>query len=104
MRCTCCVCPVYRYALYQLYKSSVSVKGGNRLNQYLNHAGNVRVCYAGMEKWVQIPFTHKYTNTHTHMHTLVFPYSAEHAPPPPASAHAFMCVGMYVCVCVYTQA
>jgi hypothetical protein len=39
-----------RYALYQLYKASQSAKGGQRLAQYLNHAKDVRVCYAGMEK------------------------------------------------------
>mmetsp|Transcript_7104 Transcript_7104/g.12190 ORF Transcript_7104/g.12190 Transcript_7104/m.12190 type:complete len:563 (+) Transcript_7104:212-1900(+) len=41
-------------ALYQLYKASVSVVGGQRLNTYLNSRGpdenNVRVCYAGCEE------------------------------------------------------
>jgi hypothetical protein len=38
--------------MYQLYKASVSATGGQRLSKYLKHDGNVRVCYAGTEKWV----------------------------------------------------
>jgi hypothetical protein len=42
--------PSRRFALYQLYKASVTAQGGSRLAQYLNHAKNVRVCFAGVEK------------------------------------------------------
>jgi hypothetical protein len=42
----------FRYTLYQLYKASTSAKGGQRLNKYLNHDPNVRVCYAAEERWV----------------------------------------------------